>query len=129
MTKSEAEVLSKVPAVTLGFWIVKILATTLGETGGEPCGATDVAGLGADGVEAAVDDVLHGRRVDARALDQRLQRVGPEVGGVHVGETAATPPNGRADGVDDVGLRHVVSLLTRRQATTFPARPEEGNCA
>src|SRR6185437_3337307 len=29
------EVLSKVPAVTLGFWIVKILATTLGETGGD----------------------------------------------------------------------------------------------
>jgi uncharacterized membrane-anchored protein len=29
------EALSKVPAVTLGFWIVKILATTLGETGGD----------------------------------------------------------------------------------------------
>jgi uncharacterized membrane-anchored protein len=29
------EMLSKVPAVTLGFWIVKILATTLGETGGD----------------------------------------------------------------------------------------------
>ena len=29
------EVLSKVPAITLGFWIVKILATTLGETGGD----------------------------------------------------------------------------------------------
>lgn len=28
-------VLSKVPAVTLGFWIIKILATTLGETGGD----------------------------------------------------------------------------------------------
>lgn len=27
--------LSKVPAVTLGFWVVKILATTLGETGGD----------------------------------------------------------------------------------------------
>ena len=30
-----AQVLSKVPAVTLGFWIIKILATTLGETGGD----------------------------------------------------------------------------------------------
>ena len=29
------ETLSKVPAVTLGFWIIKILATTLGETGGD----------------------------------------------------------------------------------------------
>jgi uncharacterized membrane-anchored protein len=31
----EGEVLSKVPAVTLGFWIIKIAATTLGETGGD----------------------------------------------------------------------------------------------
>ena len=29
------KLLSKVPAVTLGFWIIKILATTLGETGGD----------------------------------------------------------------------------------------------
>ena len=29
------DVLSKVPAVTLSFWIIKILATTLGETGGD----------------------------------------------------------------------------------------------
>ena len=30
-----APLLTKVPAVTLGFWIIKILATTLGETGGD----------------------------------------------------------------------------------------------
>ena len=29
------EIHSKVPAVTLGFWVIKILATTLGETGGD----------------------------------------------------------------------------------------------
>jgi len=29
------EILSKVPQVTLLFWIIKILATTLGETGGD----------------------------------------------------------------------------------------------
>lgn len=29
------EFLSKVPAITLGFWIIKILATTLGETAGD----------------------------------------------------------------------------------------------
>ena len=28
-------IVSKVPAVTLGFWVIKILATTLGETGGD----------------------------------------------------------------------------------------------
>jgi uncharacterized membrane-anchored protein len=35
MTAQRISDLSKVPAVTLGFWIVKILATTLGETGGD----------------------------------------------------------------------------------------------
>jgi uncharacterized membrane-anchored protein len=35
MTDRISDVLSKVPAVTLGFWIIKILATTLGETGGD----------------------------------------------------------------------------------------------
>lgn len=29
------EILSKVPEVTLGFWLIKVLATTLGETGGD----------------------------------------------------------------------------------------------
>src|SRR6266536_6357862 len=32
---SRHDALTKVPAVTLGFWIIKILATTLGETGGD----------------------------------------------------------------------------------------------
>src|SRR5689334_17379640 len=32
--------LSKVPAVTLVFWIIKILATTLGETGGDAVSMT-----------------------------------------------------------------------------------------
>lgn len=32
--------LSKVPAVTLGFWVAKILATTLGETGGDTVSMT-----------------------------------------------------------------------------------------
>jgi uncharacterized membrane-anchored protein len=35
MSYTETKTLSKVPAVTLGFWIIKILATTLGETGGD----------------------------------------------------------------------------------------------
>lgn len=30
-----SKTVAKVPAVTLGFWIIKILATTLGETGGD----------------------------------------------------------------------------------------------
>ena len=35
MTDNTRAVMSKVPAVTLVFWIIKILATTLGETGGD----------------------------------------------------------------------------------------------
>ena len=40
MTQAERDVLSKVPAVTLGFWIIKILATTLGETAGDTVSMT-----------------------------------------------------------------------------------------
>jgi uncharacterized membrane-anchored protein len=35
MTRNAEHYASKVPEVTLGFWIIKILATTLGETGGD----------------------------------------------------------------------------------------------
>lgn len=36
MTESfQDELFAKVPAVTLGFWVIKIAATTLGETGGD----------------------------------------------------------------------------------------------
>lgn len=38
--EDRAEALSKVPAVTLIFWIIKILATTLGETGGDTLSMT-----------------------------------------------------------------------------------------
>ena len=35
MTPNTEPYVSKVPELTLGFWIIKILATTLGETGGD----------------------------------------------------------------------------------------------
>lgn len=35
MDPTVKDTLAKVPAITLGFWIIKILATTLGETGGD----------------------------------------------------------------------------------------------
>jgi uncharacterized membrane-anchored protein len=35
MNKAAANTLGKVPKVTLGFWVIKIAATTLGETGGD----------------------------------------------------------------------------------------------
>jgi len=35
MNKQFNDALIKVPQLTIGFWIIKILATTLGETGGD----------------------------------------------------------------------------------------------
>jgi len=35
MSDVTKQALTKVPAVTLGFWVIKVLATTLGETGGD----------------------------------------------------------------------------------------------
>ena len=35
MTQDDVRSLIKIPTVTIGFWIIKILATTLGETGGD----------------------------------------------------------------------------------------------
>jgi uncharacterized membrane-anchored protein len=52
------EVLSKVPAVTLGFWVIKILATTLGETGGD---AVTMSWLG----ETTSHGVPHGYLIGA----------------------------------------------------------------
>ncbi|MEG3155842.1 COG4705 family protein [Sphingomonas sp. RB1R13] len=40
MTKNEYSSVSKVPAITLGFWLIKILATTLGETAGDTLSMT-----------------------------------------------------------------------------------------
>jgi uncharacterized membrane-anchored protein len=40
MSNSTREAISKVPAITLGFWVIKILATTLGETGGDTVSMT-----------------------------------------------------------------------------------------
>ncbi len=50
MTNEMRDALIKVPAVTLGFWIIKILATTLGETGGDTVSMTytDMMGMSHD---------------------------------------------------------------------------------
>ena len=62
-----AEVVSKVPAVTLGFWVIKIFATTLGETGGDA--VTMTLGLGylvGTAIFAAVLVVAIGAQVTAK---------------------------------------------------------------
>ncbi|RAV69229.1 hypothetical protein DBT47_09590, partial [Aerococcus mictus] len=40
MADVKSDAFSKVPQVTLAFWIIKILATTLGETGGDALSMT-----------------------------------------------------------------------------------------
>ena len=74
----------------------------LGQARGQPRGAGDVAGLRADRVEAAHHHVVDGTRIDAGALDQRLERVAPEIGGMHLAETAAPLAHRGPDRVDDV---------------------------
>lgn len=54
MTDQQRALLSKVPAITLGFWIIKILATTLGETGGD---AVTMTWLGETTPEAGASGV------------------------------------------------------------------------
>lgn len=58
-------VLSKVPAVTLGFWIIKILATTLGETGGD---SVTMSWLGETTNHAVPNGYLIGTAIFATAL-------------------------------------------------------------
>jgi uncharacterized membrane-anchored protein len=55
MSMEKQEVLSKVPEVTLIFWIMKILATTLGETGGDAVSMSmDLGYLVSTGIFAAI---------------------------------------------------------------------------
>lgn len=54
LSKNDLDTLSKVPALTLGFWIIKILATTLGETGGD---AVTMTWLGETTPEAGASGV------------------------------------------------------------------------
>ncbi|BCI72990.1 membrane protein (plasmid) [Sphingomonas paucimobilis] len=63
----------KVPAVTLGFWIVKILATTLGETGGDTLSMTMNLGyLAATGIFAVLLITLVTAQVAARRFHPLL---------------------------------------------------------
>ena len=59
------DIVSKVPAVTLAFWIVKILATTLGETGGD---TVTMSWLGETTAEANPNGYLIGTAIFAALL-------------------------------------------------------------
>jgi uncharacterized membrane-anchored protein len=64
---------SKVPAITVGFWAIKILATTLGETGGDTLSMTMNWGyLGATGVFTALLLALIAIQITARSFRPAL---------------------------------------------------------
>ena len=60
--------LSKVPAVTLGFWIAKIFATTLGETGGDAVSMSWLGETTATAGQNGVNGYLVGTAIFAAAL-------------------------------------------------------------
>ncbi len=69
MTDREKQVLTKVPAVTLGFWIIKILATTFGETAGDTVSMSMNLGyLVGTAIFAAVLAILIVWQIRARAF-------------------------------------------------------------
>ncbi|HEY1613108.1 MAG TPA: hypothetical protein VGF97_05355 [Rhizomicrobium sp.] len=65
MTALRVSDLSKVPALTLAFWIVKILATTLGETGGD---SVTMTWLGETTAQANPNGYLIGTAIFTAAL-------------------------------------------------------------
>ena len=67
MSQYERDLISKVPAVTLGFWIIKILATTLGETAGDTVTMTMKLGyLAGTGIFMTLLAVLVWRQIAAK---------------------------------------------------------------
>ncbi|HEY0204808.1 MAG TPA: hypothetical protein VGC15_11730 [Acetobacteraceae bacterium] len=67
MSQTMKQAISKVPEVTLGFWVIKVIATTLGETGGDA--VTMTLGLGylvGTAIFAALFVVAVGAQIRAR---------------------------------------------------------------
>jgi uncharacterized membrane-anchored protein len=63
MNDERREAPSKVPAITLGFWIIKILATTLGETGGDSVSMTWLGETTPDASDSWVNGYLVGTAI------------------------------------------------------------------
>ena len=63
MNSLHKDLATKVPAVTLGFWIIKILATTLGETGGDSVSMSWLGETTAEAGEGGYDGYLVGTAI------------------------------------------------------------------
>ena len=68
MTERQQDMLTKVPAITLGFWIIKILATTLGETGGDTVSMTWFGETTPDAGQSGINGYLVGTAIFGLAL-------------------------------------------------------------
>ena len=62
------DALTKVPAITLGFWIIKILATTLGETGGDSVSMSWLGETTAEAGQGGLNGYLAGTAIFGAAL-------------------------------------------------------------
>src|SRR5439155_15242777 len=79
----------------------------LGEAGGQGGVAPDVERLLADLHHAAHDHVLHEGGIEVVAADEGPEGLRGEINRVRVLQLAVPATNGRPDGVDDDGGRHV----------------------
>lgn len=67
-TDERIAALSKVPAITLGFWIIKVLATTLGETGGDTVSMTWLGETTPEAGQSGINGYLVGTAMFGVAL-------------------------------------------------------------
>ena len=68
MNRLTGNALSKVPEVTLWFWIAKIFATTLGETGGDAVSMSWLGETTAQAGQSGINGYLVGTGLFAVAL-------------------------------------------------------------
>ncbi|MEE1877223.1 COG4705 family protein [Altererythrobacter litoralis] len=68
MDSVERDALSKVPAITLGFWVIKILATTFGETAGDAVSMSWLGETTAQAGHSGINGYLVGTAIFAAAL-------------------------------------------------------------
>ena len=88
-------------------WRSMVTAGTLSrQLRGQHRVAADVEGLLAGLADAAHDDVVDRGRVDAGAVDQRVEHLRGHVGRMPVLERAALAAAGGAHRVDDIGFGH-----------------------
>ena len=106
-------------------WRSMLTAGTLsGSVGGQHHVAADVEALLADLADAADDDVVDRRRVDAGTRRERIEDFRAQVGRMPVAQRAAAPAACGAQRFDDIGFGHCDLLRSLpRTKKGAPKRP------